>query len=388
MATISSLLETTQSEEQTETLGAYTWSYPLPPTWLVVTAIVTVVVMVTVGVPGNILIVLVYKRKNDNQNAANLFIATLAVVDCVTCGFVVPSLPFIMTSNTTVLYSQVWWSASVSVVVLSVWLLVAIAADHYRAICRPLSPHMSPTVAWVIVIVGCLVSMVLGATLRIGNLPGVKATLGFDLFRWSSGLYLMVSLSLLAVLYANIFWFLIRRKKVGMAVHLSTAPSATGGVTMETGITVSKDTRAGEGLSADQIPSSLAGKSIVTSQISESGTTAESSTLPSRSTSRAPGQVTVSPSTGQEVIQGGANQPRLQKGVRKTAKMLAVVTILFVLSYTPTYVLPAVLSDYNFAYVFTHFINHAANPFIYSFMNQRFRKEVRQLFRSRQVHPY
>ena len=65
----------------------------------------------------------------------------------------------------------------------------------------------------------------------------------------------------------------------------------------------------------------------------------------------------------------------------KTAAMLFVVTVVFIISFLPSWLigLEAIPMYYILFYIF--FLNNVANPFIYAFMNRTFRDDLRQLLR-------
>ncbi|XP_070208102.1 orexin receptor type 2-like [Littorina saxatilis] len=65
----------------------------------------------------------------------------------------------------------------------------------------------------------------------------------------------------------------------------------------------------------------------------------------------------------------------------KTAAMLFVVTVVFVISFLPSWLigLKAVGMNYIIFYIF--FLNNVANPFIYAFMNRTFRDDLRSLLK-------
>lgn len=68
----------------------------------------------------------------------------------------------------------------------------------------------------------------------------------------------------------------------------------------------------------------------------------------------------------------------------KTAAMLFVVTLVFVLTFMPALSMTVQLIPYNMTVFYMYFANNLANPIIYSFMNQNFRKQLKRLFGKRQ----
>ncbi|KAK2184238.1 hypothetical protein NP493_275g01032 [Ridgeia piscesae] len=64
----------------------------------------------------------------------------------------------------------------------------------------------------------------------------------------------------------------------------------------------------------------------------------------------------------------------------KTAAMLFVVTVVFIVTFTPAFLMALQLMPYNMTVFYMYFANNVANPLIYSFMNKNFRDDLRKLF--------
>lgn len=64
----------------------------------------------------------------------------------------------------------------------------------------------------------------------------------------------------------------------------------------------------------------------------------------------------------------------------KTAAMLFVVTVVFIVTYLPAFLMVLKLMPYNIIIFYMYFANNCANPVIYSFMNQNFRVDLRKIF--------
>ena len=64
----------------------------------------------------------------------------------------------------------------------------------------------------------------------------------------------------------------------------------------------------------------------------------------------------------------------------KTAAMLFVVTIVFVVTYLPAFLMALEILPYSMIIFYMYFANNVANPVIYSFMNKNFRDDLKKLF--------
>ncbi|ESO99554.1 hypothetical protein LOTGIDRAFT_158646 [Lottia gigantea] len=65
----------------------------------------------------------------------------------------------------------------------------------------------------------------------------------------------------------------------------------------------------------------------------------------------------------------------------KTAAMLFVVTLIFIISYLPSWLMGLELIPFNLIIYQLYFLNNVANPFIYAFMNRTFRDDLKQLLK-------
>ena len=64
----------------------------------------------------------------------------------------------------------------------------------------------------------------------------------------------------------------------------------------------------------------------------------------------------------------------------KTAAMLFVVTVVFIVTFLPSFMMALQCLKYNMIVFYMYFANNVANPVIYSFMNKNFRDDLRKLF--------
>lgn len=64
----------------------------------------------------------------------------------------------------------------------------------------------------------------------------------------------------------------------------------------------------------------------------------------------------------------------------KTAAMLFVVTVTFVVTFLPAFLMAMSIVPYNMVVFYLYFANNVANPVIYSFMNKNFRQDLKKIF--------
>ena len=70
----------------------------------------------------------------------------------------------------------------------------------------------------------------------------------------------------------------------------------------------------------------------------------------------------------------------------KTAAMLFVVTVVFVVTFLPAFLMTVHLVPYSMIIFYMYFANNVANPIIYSFMNHNFRGHLRRMICGRGGH--
>jgi len=63
----------------------------------------------------------------------------------------------------------------------------------------------------------------------------------------------------------------------------------------------------------------------------------------------------------------------------RTASMLFVVTVVFIVTFTPGFLMSLEWLPFNITVFYLYFANNVANPFIYSFMNRNFRADLQHL---------
>ncbi|KAK7501837.1 hypothetical protein BaRGS_00006923 [Batillaria attramentaria] len=64
----------------------------------------------------------------------------------------------------------------------------------------------------------------------------------------------------------------------------------------------------------------------------------------------------------------------------RTAFMLFIVTLVFIVSFLPAWLMAVELINFNIIIFYMYFVYNVANPVIYAFMNHAFRKELKRVF--------
>lgn len=107
--------------------------------------ILFVTMLIVVGVPGNLLVFLVY-LKRFKASATRVFVLAMAVVDLVTNVFTLPRHIVLMRFTYTThgsTYCQVMGMLTMFPILMSYWILACVAFDRRRRICQPLRRQLS-----------------------------------------------------------------------------------------------------------------------------------------------------------------------------------------------------------------------------------------------------
>ena len=65
----------------------------------------------------------------------------------------------------------------------------------------------------------------------------------------------------------------------------------------------------------------------------------------------------------------------------RTAAMLFVVTVVFLIAFLPAWLMATKVIMYNEIIFYMYFVYNTANPFIYAFMNKSFRDDLSRIMK-------
>lgn len=360
------------------------------------------------GTGGNSIVMYVFSSKRD-QLISTLFILVLAIVDFSTCLVVIPYTVFMEYHDFHVRSDAVcklYMFLVTSNVPFSSLIMVAIAIDRYLSICHPLANVLDPTRAKAIVVALAVFATVQGICVSLqfgvyelesvtgpGNVSVVASgfeeeeeenvsesrrlvNTGFcgetDMvvsrdFQWyyqklHAAIYPTCVLTVI-VLYSLIYRSVLTRRSLRWSQksrHLAHVQSLSTAVVRP-------------GLLAESPLVACHGRPDV---IPTSGSTK----VPERET------MTKRKSESRRVFR---NSGLLRRAGRmdafrlaniRTAAMLFVVTLVFIITFMPAFFMALKIVPYNVVVFYLYFANNVANPVIYSFMNQNFRSNLEKLF--------
>ncbi|XP_046574614.1 LOW QUALITY PROTEIN: uncharacterized protein LOC124282627 [Haliotis rubra] len=388
----------------------------------VLVAILFLVVLMLTGLLGNTLVFYVYAFKF-KHSTTRCYILALAVFDLISCVISIPVEITDMRFNYT--FGQYGFCKIMRVFVTfssmsSGAVLVAVAVDRYKKICRPFKRQTTPFVAKVAIMICSLVSFILSLPAAI--LYGSRTVTTDDVLVNGSdcstadeyiktpypliynGVQFIVFISstlTLVVLYSLIWRQVVRQQTFRRSVRAQ----QNRGRTLKIVVTQGNQSSETNNTSDDFLSSSTEGdanKAIKdTGCPRHSGTAMELTINPKLkergcSSAMTPKSTTLSAGTKSKGLKSSStntSSPR-QKG-QKTTFMLFLITLVFVLSFLPHLGLMATraankhvfddlrgaaMTAYNL-FLRSYFINSASNPIVYSFCNEHFRRELYCLWR-------
>ncbi len=318
------------------------------------------ILLILVGIPGNLLIILVYATKG-TRISAHVFIIGLAIADFFVC-FMRPLSLFnnipqlIQIKNSSEVLCKLQYFLKYIAMFTSIILTGGIAVDRYFAVCKPHGHIMTVFRAKLAIGFCFILSLILSIPpliiFGIVVYPHYGSVCSPVTPEWTvsfllTPLYVVASTSLavIVVLYARIYVAVRHRIKV----------TATG--------------------------SNIEGHVAYSSTTDEEGTSAEIGT----------GVVTMNSSSQNDNNQEAARIPS-KRPKSKTTKMLFITTVVFVITWIPSIATMATRDSQDAlrernqaAYLVVIFlsklllINHAVNPFIYGIVSQRFRDDAKQI---------
>ncbi|XP_046374218.2 cholecystokinin receptor type A-like [Haliotis rufescens] len=384
-------------------------------------AIVLVSVLMATGIIGNSLVCFVYLVKF-KSSTVRCFIVSLAVIDlinCViSCPFDIADMRYRYTFGSYVVMCKMMRVFVTFTSVSSGLVLIPVAVDRYKKICRPLQKQMDIRSAKLAIGACCTLGVVVGVpasvfygprtvTTDIASINGSDCStpdiyvgtpypLIYNGFNLTIFLTTTVSLS---VLY-SLIWCQIRKqrnyRKALQAKSVKCRHSSSCVATDTESVTQSRRKQAETAPYEDN--ASFGGEREPPSSLTERVTDGHIEYVSSQSAEETASQM----SSKKEVpTHDTAKSQRVHKtsppglakseaAIKKTTLMLFLITLTFVLSFLPHLSLMAARAvnkeffdkvdtpQFGAFYFFfkSYFINSAFNPIIYSFFNPLFRREL------------
>ena len=352
--------------------------------------VVFVSILMTIGIVGNIHVLLVYGFRM-KSSTHRIFIICLGCLDLITCSVGMPFVlvdlhrpfMFFMVSACKVLRFINYFMCTASA-----WTLLLIAVDRYRKICVPLGKQMSVAVAKVVCVVIMGVSLLTSwpapvlyghATVetRVENVTGVRCYTD-DKFKdtkyqayFNAVLILIVFgvFFVLTVLYIIIGRQILKHKTFKTNVKSEVQSGSSDGVKMSTsGTPITSEDESNDNVRKSKAKSWFKGRLEFKNPTFSSHIKNE-----------------------EKYIVNPKPSGKYTDRSKRTTFMLFMITLVFFCSFVPhlilkivTFVNPNFVPNMTFAgkviyntFIWCFFINNMANSIIYSFCDRRFRGEIR-----------
>ena len=356
---------------------------------------------VLLGIPGNFLIIMVYGTKQ-YRSTAHVLIMGLALADLCICLMRPLDILKLASMNGSDFRNDNDVACKLPKLLgtvfvhWSVYVMALIAIDRYFAVCRPhdrkITPYRAKMAVILTLITACLVNFSLGIIYNrvdiydtenryVGKVCSDSGPRWVKLARTiAANVFICVSLGIMVVLYLKVVIEVRRRTKV-RPIGVASSP----GMFTDAGSTVMTT------------PATI----TATNDLSNEASTANDDTVRAPGSTAGDGDRQSFSKFTAECTTGKA-QPviRATSGRGKTTKMLLLTTAIFVITYIPTMtfhlvpnhvlirsysgdnILFMVSSIFRILFVF----NHVVNPFIYGFINKRFREDCGKLYRRVKFH--
>ncbi|RUS81842.1 hypothetical protein EGW08_010403, partial [Elysia chlorotica] len=407
----------------------------------VIVIVVIMFILSIVGIVGNAFAFLIYYRKRD-KGTSTIFILSLAVTDFLTCLVMIPftiAIELLLYKLTFQFFCRLFMFLQTYLILLSSFIMVAIGVDRYFCICHPFLRVVTVPRAKIILVVLVLVSLAFcilptflysvyqqeeyNQTVIVYNstvtflsprqngdaevgladvFPSPSAFAGLndtasqnasytlvktltrelytgycyttfailpkeimELYQKFHACIFLAEFIILALLYILIYRsILVRRAWKAKRRRMSGYASTVNGGAEETQLThINAHGNAVAANGAD------GGDGTAGVNGSDGQASAETGLLNQKTKDPAAGRVSA------------AMRDRAFYANIRTAAMLFVVTVAFVVSFLPSWFMGLRILKLNLVVFYMFYINNVINPFIYAFMNRAFRDDLVQLLK-------
>ncbi|RUS75339.1 hypothetical protein EGW08_016897, partial [Elysia chlorotica] len=370
------------------------------------------------GILGNGLVLYVFSRKSDRVTST-IFILALAWADFFTCLVIMPFTVTNLQLNDHLYYTgfcKLFKFIITFGVTLSVFMMVAIAVDRYLSICHPFSHMITPKRAKISILcllifamrslyANSLVEIIVNQTAPDPK-PGSPDSLVQSFANCTRSVQKMVYAGGMCVESERIFsfWFMILYQKIFISFYVISLLS----VFMlyffiYRSVAQRRKWRRRQKSCSHSPMTQMTGANnvAVTHQTNDGVTPEKVATLNNRDDS-ARGDAMNNGGSGAGGQAGGesislkpwshgptsAAEKKSSRERRdfnflaniRTAMMLFVVTVVFTACFVPAWLMAAQLVTFQPIVFYSHLLYNVANPVIYAFMNQSFRKELKRVF--------
>lgn len=370
-------------------------------------------IIVVIGGIGNVLVIVVYKRKLYSDYTADFFIIVLAISDLIVCLVIVPCTMAVeyLTFNISSLFCKTYYFLNTTNLLFSTLLISAVALDRYLCICHPFRQYL--TIGRSIKLIGLLALVSFGngimSTFNVEVRPSSETT--HDQSNTSQAGHLMPhSNPKLDTKYVcdeivhfnnvtasqKVFYKIV--EKINHTVFIGSILSVIVLYSFIFRVVVKirrrdklKETSIGnsdlnnfEKTSLDKVDNETVLVNTKMNVVRPKPRTRTSKS--NRNYNRLVMDINKKRKKA-EKKQANASRQNLANNVNlqnmKSAAMLFVVVLVYIIAFSPVLLIVTFKFPFNLILYNLYYLNNAANPLIYCFMNSKFRKELATVFLGR-----
>lgn len=344
------------------------------------TTIGILIVISLIGSIGNILVLIIYSQKRD-KSTANQFIKTLAMSDCIVCLLIIPYTIYIEFNDWKISIDMIckcYYFLNNTSIPFGSLLITLIAVDRYLCICYPFLSLMTLKRSKICVVIFFMLSLISGvlSVFQVKVFTVVKNVPDSNLTTFQSEC-IDVTRYQNATKYEQIFFSIVQKYQL---VSYATCIC----VVICLYVLIYRSV-----LAAARKKARLKGLSKSTSCFlcqkfrysrSLKYTNSEKNTI----------ETEVPCQTNEELSRPGPsmNEIAIKKKFKetilmqnfKTALMLFVVALTYIVTFLPACLMVNGVMILYLPVFYMYYINNAANPIIYGFMNKNFREDVINFF--------
>ncbi|XP_074655741.1 orexin receptor type 2-like [Tubulanus polymorphus] len=375
------------------------------------TLVAMLIFLSVLGTAGNALVVYVFSKRNDNQTST-MFIIALAVVDMMTCAVIIP---FTIVMEHYRFYigndflCKIYQFFVTSNVPYSALIMSGIAVDRYLCICHPFLHAMNIKRAKIVIlclgllsaVMGVIVALAYGVYKRVAFVP-CNSTDALNVINGKFDVNVTDS-----VAYAHIPWC-----RLNSTVKVETVAEPIKFEILYHGYCNANELILSEYVRktyqkvhvASYILCLLvvvvlyaliyrsvlmrrrkrakwrhANATTCTVNVRETSLDTEETQLTTLN-GHDNNKISLNPNDDKRLKRKSTKKDKNRMQNVKTAAMLFVVTVVFVVTFLPAGLMANNLIPYFSIVFYMYFANNIANPVIYSFMNKNFRDDCRKMF--------
>ena len=386
---------------------------------------VMLVTLAIVGIVGNIPVLIVYCRRRENM-MCNTFIKVLALLDLFVCMLILPyTIVYEYHLVTSDIVCRLFEFLRHFTVLSSGLTLVAIAVERYIAVCQigtKLNVNSIKTGIWVIFAVSAIVSspsVGIFAVVPESDVKDVECHFAHELtsgtfchftygimgkvlvtaYQTLQCVVFFITVLIITVLYSIVYIVLwnkskLRRKMINRSIVLQDSEISYIEKNRhgQNGRTREPTSRCSSSPKISAVDANKSNDDVLEQELTVNSIELQNVSTPAQTSTDSENQIQTIPNSPPASVrpkrikfsvsaQSGRSEKLKRKRLyhRRTAKMLFLCTVIFIMTWLPFWIdIFGITDSLILRYLF--FIGHASNPIVYGIVNAQVRREFKRLF--------